>query len=174
MQKGTYSVFIGMMAIIIAISILAFSSSNQQQETLVYKNTAFDTKKTANNAVLLLDKVLNDAIADTVFANRCSETNAKINESITAYFNSAMQNFRDCSVAINGITRDTTIISGETVYITDFSVQCTSAITGKFDMLYKERKAFQRHATQAITGTTCTIEVFDGATRELQKTGSMP
>jgi len=172
MRKGTYSSFIALTALMLVVAITVFSGSMPQaQKTAVFKDSIVETKKVAQNAVLLLDKVINDSIADSVFANACTESTGLVRQRIRDYFTATAAEFQPrCSITINSITENSTIVPGEIVYFTDFTVACTQSILSDFSVTYTENKVFQRHATETKTGTNCSVMVLDGTARELSKT----
>jgi len=178
MQKGVLSNFIGIIAILFVIIVLVFSLTlTEKQKTLSYNKQIIETKKITQNAVLLLDKIMNDAIADSAFANNCTEVFDKnaiplgIKQTISSYFDTAAKEFQpDCIITVDSITQGT----GQNKYITSFSVRCSQSVLEEFSVVYREEKNFKRDAnvTTALVNNNneCTVEIRDGQALELKKT----
>lgn len=182
-RKAAYSVFFGIIALVLMASLVSFSTSiAQEQKTGAYRQMTMETKKIAQNMLLVLDKTMNDAIADSIFQNNCTASPPGIKQNIEQYFqaigwqfaNAGKPELAQCILTINGITES----SGN--YTADISTQCSHDLAGEFSISYAMDRIFQRTATATLNSTTnqCTVTVYDSSASppvtELSKEQPLP
>jgi len=156
-QKGLYSLLVGLIALMLVITIMAFSANNAlADKSTSYKNDIIETKKTAQNLVLVLDKVLNDAITE-YYSSGCG---GALQSKVDAFFthNEIRNRFKDCTVTVNSVTP---VACGPASTTAAFTVSCTKTVPGNLTANYIASKTF----TRTITSTSPLI-IMDGTAQE--------
>ena len=162
-QKGSYSSFFAVIAVFTGIAILLFSGNAGVFEPNNLEQTAImQAKRQAQNGVLVLDKVIADAMADSVGSD-CLENQALITLTIQAYVSLASAEFEQCTIPVPTITK------AGGVYSVPLSIVCTQSVPEQLDVVYTLAPTLSRSIV-VTPGATCGIQVFDGTTLELSKT----
>jgi hypothetical protein len=162
-QKGSYSNFFAVIAVFTGIAILLFSGNAGVFEPNNLEQTAImQSKRQAQNGVLVVDKVIADAMGDSVGSD-CLENQALIITTIRSYIALADAQFEQCTIPTPTVTKTGGL------YSIPLSVICTQSVPEQLDVVYTLSPTFSRSIV-LTPGASCQIQVFDGTTLELDKT----
>jgi len=169
-RRGSYSVFIGIVTLIVIISIMVSASNTLNQDKLgIQISAVLETKRVSQSVMLVLDKSLNDAIADSIFNNGCTQvfnnaSPAGIKQTIEKYYLDVGDQFPECSIEVNAI-----IFGGSYVPVT--TINCSKSVTGNFNVEIIKSLTYFRKATNSLSSGVCNVTVTQGTHIELVKTG---
>lgn len=175
MEKGIYSAYIGILVILLAISTMTISANYVQlDKTKTYKNLIIETKKDTQNLAIVLDKVIDDAIADSIYDFRCTPghpgtEDQMIISRMQSYFNNSIikNAFPNCTIAQN------TQSASQNVTVA-FTIKCQKSVLSEFSVEQVFTRTYQRNYDfpGPQPPNTVQIRIFDGSTVEFNKTVS--
>ena len=160
-----------MLSVLLSIIVLSTNISSFEQ-TKVHKKSIIETKKETQNIILLLDKIIGDGIADSIFSNTCVEDSSNVISNINSYISTIDNEFSDCTITINSVTES----AGE--YTTDYTVNCIKNIPDVFNVEIIQNKTVSRSANVTLVVKDCRVEIIDEdvspAVTDFTNTGTIP